>query len=104
LKKCTALGDCGGANGRPQSHAHTRAAKERTDGVVSEMARSRGKKSKLPPRVRSNRWRPRLSHIDFASTEIVEALIAAGGTVPDAVGELDIHNEIRDIVGDYIMD
>jgi hypothetical protein len=43
------------------------------------MARSRGKKSKLPPRVRLKRWIPRLSRLDFASREIIEALTAARG-------------------------
>jgi hypothetical protein len=72
---------------------------------ASEMARSRGKKSKLPPRVRLKRWIPRLSRLDFASREIIEALTAARGNFPDDVFiELDINNEIRDIVGDYMGD
>ena len=69
------------------------------------MARSRGKKSKLPPRVRLKRRIPRLSHLDFASREIIEALTAARGHFPDDdFIELYINNEIRDIVVDYMGD
>ena len=69
------------------------------------MARSRGKKSKLPPRVRLKRWIPRLSRLDFASREIIEALTAARGNFPnDVFIELEIENEIGDIVRDYMGD
>jgi hypothetical protein len=67
--------------------------------------RVRGKKSKLPPRIPGTRKIPRLSGIDFASKQIVEALSPSNAAEQECIlDELNIHNEIRNLVGFYIAD
>jgi hypothetical protein len=49
---------------------------------------------------------PRLSDVDFASDEIIKALMPKSATrgAQFVLIELSIHNEIREIVADYIAD
>ena len=72
--------------------------------MTESKTRQRGGKSKLPPRVPSLRRLPRLSKINFADPEIVRALGMSTSGDRGVFVELDLNNEIRAIVADYIAD
>ena len=72
--------------------------------MTKSKTRQRGGKSKLPPRVPSLRRLQRLSKIDFATPGIVRMLGMSTSGDRGVFVELDLHNEIRAIVADYIAD